>query len=159
MGQKMEFIGIKAEKTEAGYERTLSRYQARNCNGCQMRCMCHKSKGNRIIEVSHRLNELKAKARDRLLSEKGIMHRKKRPVDVEPVFGMLKQNKSFRRFFLKGIDKVSIEFGLLALAHNIKKISDIDFRLLIELKAAFSYPFYCSKSIFKLNPILLRQSY
>lgn|SRR5512145_469160 len=160
MGQKMEFIGITVEKTEAGYERVLSRYQARNCNGCQMRCLCHKSKGNRIIEVSHRLNELKAKARDRLLSEKGLMHRKKRPVDVEPVFGMLKQNKNFRRFFLKGIDKVSIEFGLLALAHNIKKVTGVvGNRLIFDLKSAFLHHIYCSKSIFNLNPILLRQSY
>jgi hypothetical protein len=85
--------------------------------------MCHKSKENRIIEVSHRLEELKAKARDRLLSENGIKHRKQIPVDVESVFGILKLNKGFRRFFHKGLDKESVEFSLLALAHNIKKIT------------------------------------
>ena len=123
MGQRMKFVGDKIEATEAGYERTISRYQAQNCNGCPVRGQCHKSKGNRIIEVSHRLNELKAKARERLLSEQGIVHRSKRPVDVEPVFGILKQNKGFRRFLLKGLDKVSIEFGLLAMAHNLKKLA------------------------------------
>jgi Transposase DDE domain len=71
--------------------------------------------------LNHRLNELKAKARDRLLSEKGKRHRSKRPVDVEPVFGMIKHNRGFRRFHLRGLDKVSIEFGLIALAHNLKK--------------------------------------
>ncbi len=123
MGQRMEFIGHKNELTDAGYTRLISRYQAQNCDGCPLRGACHKSKNNRIIEVSHRLNELKAMVRERLLSEKGIMHRKKRPVDVEPVFGMLKQNKGFRRFLLKGLDKVGIEFGLLALAHNLKKLA------------------------------------
>jgi transposase len=123
MGQRMEFIGNKNELTDAGYKKIISRYQAQNCNGCPVRGACHKSKGNRIIEVSHRLNELKAMASARLLSEKGILHRKKRPVDVEPVFGILKQNKGFRRFLLKGLDKVSIEFGLLALAHNLKKLA------------------------------------
>jgi hypothetical protein len=88
-----------------------------------MRGACHKSKDNRIIEVSHRLNELKALARERLLSEKGKAHRSKRPVDVEPVFGILKQNKGFRRFSLRGMEKVNIEFGLLAIAHNLKKLS------------------------------------
>lgn len=123
MGQKMDFIETSIEKTEAGYERTLSRYQAQNCHGCPIRGTCHKSNTNRTIEVSHRLNELKALARERLLSEKGKAHRSKRPVDVEPVFGILKQNKGFRRFSLRGIDKVNIEFGLLAIAHNLKKLA------------------------------------
>lgn len=70
----MNFIETSIEKTAAGYERTLSRYQAQNCNGCAVRVACHKSKDNRIIEVSHRLNELKALARERLLSEKGKAH-------------------------------------------------------------------------------------
>jgi hypothetical protein len=123
MGQAMTFIGTKEDITESGYKRTLSRYQAQNCTNCPLRGKCHKAKGNRIIEVNHRLNELRAKARELLLSDKGIAHRKQRPVDVEPVFGILKQNKGFRRFMLRGIDKVSIEFGLLALAHNLKKMA------------------------------------
>jgi transposase len=123
MGQVMTFIGTKEDITESGYKRTLSRYQAQNCTNCPLRGKCHKSKGNRIIEVSHRLNELRAKARELLLSEKGKAHRRQRPVDVEPVFGILKQNKGFRRFMLRGIDKVSVEFGLLALAHNLKKMA------------------------------------
>lgn len=123
MGQAMTFIGTKIDITEAGYKRALSYYQAANCRGCPLRGKCHKSQGNRMIEVSHRLNFLRAKARERLCSEKGIAHRKQRPVDVEPVFGILKQNRGFRRFFLRGIDKVSIEFGLLALAHNFRKLA------------------------------------
>ena len=123
MGQPMTFIGESTDTTETGYKRTLSRYQAKNCSGCPLRSGCFKSKGDRIIEVSHRLNELKAKARDRLISERGVAHRKQRPVDVEPVFGMIKQNKGFRRFYLCGIENVSIEFGLLAIAHNLKKLA------------------------------------
>ncbi len=123
MGQIMAFIGVKEEITETGYKKTLSRYQARNCSSCPVRGRCFKAKGNRIIEVSHRLNELKEKARARLLSEQGVVHRKKRPVDVEPVFGMIKQNNGFRRFYLRGIENVSIEFGLLAIAHNLKKMA------------------------------------
>jgi transposase/Asp-tRNA(Asn)/Glu-tRNA(Gln) amidotransferase C subunit len=123
MGQVMTFIGTKEDTTGTGYKRTLSRYQAQNCANCPLKGKCHKATGNRIIEVSHRLNELRAKARELLLSDKGKAHRSQRPVDVEPVFGILKQNKGFRRFMLRGIDKVSIEFGLLALAHNLKKMA------------------------------------
>lgn len=123
MGQIMAFMEVKEEITETGYKKTLSRYQARNCSACPVRGRCHKAKGNRIIEVSHRLNELKTRARERLTSEKGIAHRKQRPVDVEPVFGMIKQNRGFRRFLLKGIDGANLEFGLIAIAHNLKKMA------------------------------------
>lgn len=123
MGQHMTCIGTQTSKTRTGYKITLSRYQAQNCNGCPLHGRCHKRKVNRIIEVSHRGRELKSKARDRLLSEKGITHRKRRPVDVEPVFGMIKNNRGFKRFMLRGIDKVNIEFGLIAIAHNLKKIA------------------------------------
>ncbi|NIK30826.1 hypothetical protein FHS45_003985, partial [Thalassobacillus devorans] len=45
----------------------------------------------------------------------------KRKVEVESVFGHIKGNRSFRRFFLRGLDKVNIEFGLVAIAHNFLK--------------------------------------
>ena len=73
--------------------------------------------------VNHRFNQLKHKARQRLLSERGLYHRSKRPVDVEPVFANIKHNKNFKRFLLKGIDKTEIEWGLLCIAHNLKKIA------------------------------------
>ena len=122
MGQSMIFIGNKTSKSKTGYKITLSLYQAQNCNGCPLHGRCHKRKTNRIIEVSHRGRELKNKARNRLLSPEGIIHRKRRPADVEPVFGMIKSNRGFKRFQLRGIDKVNIEFGLIAIAHNLKKI-------------------------------------
>jgi len=85
--------------------------------------MCNKTAYNRILEVNHKLQLLKERARALLLSEEGIKHRKKRPADVEPVFGNIKYNKGFKRFMLRGFEKVEIEAGLLSLAHNLKKWS------------------------------------
>lgn len=56
-----------------------------------------------------------------LTSSRGIMLRKQRPHDVETVFAQIKNNKHFRRFNLRGTQKVEIEIGLIALAHNIRK--------------------------------------
>ena len=58
-----------------------------------------------------------------LRSEEGIRYRKTRCADVEPVFGNIKCNKGFKRFILKGCEKVEIEAGLLSIAHNLKKWS------------------------------------
>jgi hypothetical protein len=75
------------------------------------------------IEVNHRLNELKQKARERLLSETGLYHRGKRPIEPEAVFGQMKSNNKFNRLTLRGLPKVEIEFGLMALAHNLRKMA------------------------------------
>ena len=82
---------------------------------------CHKSKGNRVIEINENLNRLKQKAYELLNSEEGIGRRKKRCFDVEPTFGNIKQNHGFRRFLLRGKEKVEIEWGLVAIAQNLRK--------------------------------------
>lgn len=84
--------------------------------------MCHKAKGNRIIERNYNLIRHKQKAKERLLSQEGIAKRKQRCWDVEAVFGNIKQNMNFKRFMLRGLDKINVEMGLIALAHNLKKL-------------------------------------
>ena len=121
MGQSMDRIADRKSESLAGYEQTYARYQAKNCNGCSLRGSCHKSKGNRIVEINHNLKRHKQKVRQNLLSEQGLAHRSKRPWDVEAVFAAIKHNRGFRRFMLKGSDKVEIEAGLLAIAHNLAK--------------------------------------
>jgi hypothetical protein len=123
MGQPMRHLGTYAQKTEAGYTRTIDKYQAKNCSTCPLNGACHRSKGNRIIEVSHKGNQYKKKSSENLKSEKGIYYRKKRCIEPEPVFGNLKYNKKFNRFMLRGLEKVNIEAGLLALSHNFGKIA------------------------------------
>ena len=121
MGQHINNIGTYRKKNDNGFEQTINRYQATNCEGCPLRGVCHKSKDNRIIEVNHKANKHKHKARELLTSEEGIAHRKQRAQDVEPIFGNVKQNKGFRRFMLRGKEKVTAEFGLIAIAHNLMK--------------------------------------
>jgi len=121
MGQPMDNIGTKTRTTASGFEQTITRYQARNCTGCPLRGQCHRAQDDRIVEINHNLRKYKTKARENLLSEQGIAHRKQRPADVEAVFGNIKQNKGFKPFMLRGIEKVEIETGLLAIAHNLAK--------------------------------------
>ena len=121
MGQAMEHVDSYQRETKTGYLQTIDRYRARNCSGCPMRGACHQGKGNRTVERNHNLARLRDTARERLLGEEGIAHRKRRCWDVEAVFGNIKQNMGFKRFLLRGIDKVETEIGLIAMAHNLKK--------------------------------------
>lgn len=121
MGQQMHCIGMGTRKTSTGFEQTLKRYQAKNCATCPLNGACHKSKGNRIIEINENLDRLKQQAYELLNSPQGIEKRKKRCFDVEPTFGNIKQNHNFKRFLLRGKEKVEIEWGLIAIAQNLRK--------------------------------------
>lgn len=121
MGQHMHNIGIKHQKSIGGCEKTITLYAARNCNGCPLRGKCFKGSGNRVIEINNNLNRHKQKIRENLKSELGLYYRSRRSVDIEPIFGNLKQNKKLRRFSLRGEKKVLTEFGLFAIAHNLGK--------------------------------------
>jgi hypothetical protein len=122
MGQHMTKVGEGKRVSSNGYEAKVSIYQAQRCEQCPLQGMCHQSKGNRKIEVNHRLNELKSKVRELLTSEEGKVHRSKRPVEVEAVFGQLKSNNKFNRFTMRGMEKVTLEFMLMAMGHNLRKM-------------------------------------
>lgn len=123
MGQKMKFIRHEKRYTASGYQQTVSVYRASRCQGCPLRGQCHKSKRDRQIEVNHTLDDYKARARELLTSEQGLKHRSKRPVEPEAVFGQIKECGRFRRLRLKGLTGAKIDFGLKALAHNLRKLA------------------------------------
>ena len=124
MGQRLEHACDEKKVSDLGYVSTVSIYRAKRCEGCPMRGQCHKGKGPRTIEVNHRNNELRAKARELLDSDEGLRHRSLRPIEPEAVFGQIKFNHGFKRFRLRSIEKVSVEFGLVALAHNLRKYAE-----------------------------------
>ena len=123
MGQKLKFIRQEKRYTASGYQQTVSVYRAGRCEGCPLRGQCHKSKRDRQIEVNHTLDDYKARARELLTSEQGIRHRSNRPIEPEAVFGQIKECGRFRRLRLKGLTGAKIDFGLKALAHNLRKLA------------------------------------
>ena len=125
MGQHLRFVRYEKRKTDAGYVSTVSIYKAKRCKGCPLRSMCHKSKNNRQIEVNHKLNQYKDEVRTLLRSPEGLYHRGKRPIEPEAVFGHIKECGGFRRFRLRGLKGAEIEFGLKALAHNMRKLAQL----------------------------------
>ena len=123
MGQHMTRIGTSHSKTASGYRSENALYRAQNCKGCPLRCLCYKARGDRrTIEVNHRLNEYKRKARGLLTSEEGLRHRGQRCVEPEAVFGQMKFNMAYRRFRHFGKDKVKMDFAFFAIAFNLKKM-------------------------------------
>jgi len=110
-------------KSDNGYQSERRMYECDHCQDCPLKPECTQAKGNRRIQMSFRLRQFRAQARSNLLSEQGKALRCERVTEVETVFGQIKHNQRFRRFMLRGLEKTTIEWGLLCFAHNIKKAS------------------------------------
>ncbi|MDE7377844.1 MAG: transposase [Paraprevotella sp.] len=70
------------------------------------------------IEQNHAIE-----TQENLTSEQGLKHRSNRPIEPEAVFGQIKECGKFRRLRLRGLNGAKIEFGLKALAHNLRKLA------------------------------------
>ena len=58
----------------------------------------------------------------RLKTKEGKNKYKKRKETVEPVFGIIKSVMGFRQFHLRGLEKVNLEWNLVTLAYNFKRL-------------------------------------
>jgi hypothetical protein len=63
-----------------------------------------------------------ARMAERLASQEGQAHYRRRKAIVEPVFGWIKHAMGFRQFSLRGLDKVAGEWGLVCLALNVRRL-------------------------------------
>jgi hypothetical protein len=76
------------------------------------------------------VNERKIKAGSSIAAMAGKLKRagrrsryRLRKQVVEPVFGQIKQARGFRQFLLRGLDKVTHEWTLVCIAHNLTKLA------------------------------------
>jgi transposase len=65
---------------------------------------------------------VKEKMAYRLKTKEGRAIYKKRKETVEPVFGIVKSALGFRQFLLRGLEKVAIEWDVVTLAYNFKRL-------------------------------------
>jgi transposase len=122
-GEKLTYRQTRHEKSKTGYLTERREYECQECSGCPQKSHCTRSEGNRSVGVSLKLIRYRETVRRNLLSEQGKTLRSRRAVEVESVFGHIKHNWGFRRFTLRGLDKVRTEWGLLCIAHNMAKLA------------------------------------
>ena len=122
-GRKLKFIKEVSKTTENGYVVSTRYYSNDKCGRCPHRDKCHKSKnGYRTVRVNQVLNEYRPKVLEALTSDEGTLLRMNRSIQVEGVFGVLKEDYGFRRFLTRGKRNVETQFFLLAFALNIQKL-------------------------------------
>jgi transposase len=123
-GKRLSYIETNEETTKTGFTITTRFYRCEQGASCPVRDLCTKAPGwRRSHEYSPRLMAFRKQATERLISEEGQDLRSRRLIEPEAVFGMIKQNMNFRRFNLRGLKKVSAEWGLISMAHNMIKMA------------------------------------
>jgi len=122
-GKRLTYQYSSHPKTDNGYRGERRCYEAHDCTGCPLKEQCTKAQGNRKVYLGFQLKAWRQQARENLTSETGKKLRSLRGVDVESVFGRLKEDWGFRRFLLRGLEKVKTECGLLCIAQNMAKLA------------------------------------
>lgn len=122
-GKRLHFQYTSRYTSDNGYQSQRHTYECFDCAECALRSQCTRARGNRKIRISFRLLEYRRKARENLTSAEGQRLRAARSIEVETVFGQIKHNMAFRRFHLRGLEKVKTEWGLVSIAHNLRKLA------------------------------------
>ena len=86
-----------------------------------------------LKKIKEKYDEISYNNLIKLLSDEGAREYKKRMHTVEPVFGNIKHNIGYRYFLLRGLSKVSGEFNLMCIAHNLKKIASFSVKAKVKI--------------------------
>ena len=121
-GKQLKFVGTTHRKSATGYRSEISLYECEDCSTCVHKSNCTKAQGNRRMQVSKTFVEKRQVSYENILTEKGILLRVNRSIQVEGAFGVLKSDYNFNRFLTRGKTSVKTEFILLCLGYNINKL-------------------------------------
>ena len=128
-GRQIVPVYVRNQKGKSGHISKVTIYECKSCEGCLDKAACIRSKANIDLELSHKrlyfskdFQRYRAEALQRISSPEGILLRVNRSIQVEGVFGAIKEDMAFRRFLMRGQEKVRAEFLFLALGHNMLKL-------------------------------------
>ena len=129
-GKTVEYLYDKTEKTSSGYRRTVSIYECQECKGCPSKVECIRSCGskrpleerNKRLYVSKQMKVLRKEDQARITTDYGKQLRMNRSIQAEGSFAVIKEDMNFRRYLYGGIENVTAQSVLLAMAYNINKL-------------------------------------
>ncbi|MGL5514281.1 MAG: IS1182 family transposase [Sporomusa sp.] len=121
-GRKFLRTGTKTRTSKSGFAATLAIYECESCVDCEVKALCTKAKGNRRMQVSEKFTAYRQRALHDIQTQRGILLRMNRSIQVEGAFGVLKQDYNFRRFLLRGKANVLTETLLMGFSFNVNKL-------------------------------------
>lgn len=123
-GVRFSFYAYRKRKDKYGFVREFKEYKANKYdNDFQVDHRAFTKNGNpRKISINDAWEYFKAKERKLLSNYQTGSIYGRRKIDVESVFGGLKACLGFKRFSVRGLEKVKKEAGIALMAMNIRKL-------------------------------------
>ena len=103
------------------YGRQEEVYQCEDCSGCPYAERCKKGDRNRTIRLNQELTAMHREVLDNLNSTHGALLRMNRSIQAEGTFGIVKQDRQYRRIVRRSLDLVRMELFLVSIGHNLYK--------------------------------------
>ena len=103
------------------YGRQEEIYECEDCSGCPYAEQCKKTDGNRTIRLNLELTAMHHEVLDNLESTHGALLRMNRSIQAEGTFGIMKQDRWYKRIVRRGLDFVRLELYLVSIGHNLYK--------------------------------------
>ena len=111
------------------YGRQEEIYQCEDCTDCSYATQCKRTDKNRIIRINEELTSMHQEVVDNLESIHGALLRMNRSIQSEGTFGIMKNNRWYKRIVRKGMKQVRLEIFLVSIGHNLYKYHNKKLRL------------------------------
>ena len=103
------------------YGRKEELYECEDCSGCPYAEKCKKTAKNRTVRINQELTAMHQEVIENLESIHGALLRMNRSIQAEGTFGIMKNDRWYKRIVRRGIHSVKLEVLLVAIGHNLYK--------------------------------------
>ena len=103
------------------YGRQEEVYRCEDCSGCPYAERCKKSDKKRTVRINRELTAMHREVMENLESIHGALLRMNRSIQAEGTFGIMKNDRWYRRIVRRGIKSVRLEVFLVSIGQNLYK--------------------------------------
>ena len=111
------------------YGRQEEVYQCEDCSGCPYAEKCKKTDKNRTVRINHELTAMHQEVMENLESIHGALLRMNRSIQAEGTFGIMKNDRWYKRIVRRGIKSVRLEVFLVSIGQNLYKYHNKKMRM------------------------------
>lgn len=101
--------------------REIRHIDCEDCRGCPYAERCKKGEGNRTVRLNQELTQIHEEVLENLNCIHGALLRRNRSIQAEGTFGIMKQDRNYRRTRRRSLDFVRTELYLVSIGHNLYK--------------------------------------
>jgi len=111
------------------YGRQMEVYICEDCSGCPYAEQCKRTDKNRTINLNEELTSIHKEVLENLNCIHGAYLKMNRSIQAEGTFGVMKEDRKYRRFGRRTLKKVRLELFLVFIGHNLNKYYNKQTRL------------------------------